>query len=145
VVAEAPGAGSGPNPDGAPGGRRGGPSQEELLAQFDKDGDGQLNETEQAAMRTAMAARIGGQRGPRLSPEERLKRFDKDGDGKLDESEQAAMRAALGGGRSGPARARDDNGARPRGPRGDSAAGDGLGNPSVQPQGEDGKADPKTP
>ena len=89
----------------APGPRPGGSvlSREEMMKQFDKDGDGQLNDTEREAMRTAMAARFGGQGrsgGQRLSREEMLKRYDKNSDGELDESERAAMREATGGGRS---------------------------------------------
>jgi len=83
---------------------RGNLSLEEMLKQFDKDGDGQLNDTEREAMRTAMAARFGGDRtnsGPWLSQEEILKRFDKDGDGKLNEEEMAAMRESFGRGRGG--------------------------------------------
>ncbi|MCX6903551.1 MAG: EF-hand domain-containing protein, partial [Verrucomicrobia bacterium] len=80
----------------------------EMLKQFDKDGDGKLDDTEREAMRAAMAARFGGGPGgdrtnsrPRLSQEELLKRFDKNGDGKLDEEELAALRGSLGGGRVG--------------------------------------------
>ena len=85
-----------------------------MLKQFDKDGDGQLNETERAAMLAAMAGRSGGPRGPRLSQEEILKRFDKDGDGQLNETERAAMRAAMGGGAAGGPGARAEKG-RPKG------------------------------
>jgi HlyD family secretion protein len=88
--------------------KRGNFNPEEMLKQFDKDGDGKLDDTEREAMRTAMAARFGGGPGndrtnsrPRLSQEELLKRFDKDGDGKLNEDELAAMRESLGGGRGG--------------------------------------------
>lgn len=76
---------------------RNAPNPADLLKEFDKDGDGQLNDTEREAMQTAMAARLRSFSGPRLSPEEILKRFDKNGDGELDESERAAMRESLGG------------------------------------------------
>ena len=79
-----------------------------MLKQFDKDGDGKLDDTEREAMRVAAAARFGGGPGgdrtnsrPRLGQEELLKRFDKNGDGKLDEDELAAMRESLGRGRGG--------------------------------------------
>jgi HlyD family secretion protein len=80
-------------------------SREEMLKEFDKDGDGKLNETEREAMRVAMATRFaspgdGRGGGQRVSPEEMLKRFDKNGDGELDDQERAAMREALGRGRS---------------------------------------------
>ena len=74
------------------------PNREEMMKQYDKDGDGELNTEEQQAMRTAMQAlfaKAGRQAGPRLSQEEMIKRFDKDGDGKLDEAETAAMRQAF--------------------------------------------------
>jgi HlyD family secretion protein len=86
-----------PTAQAAPPGR---PDPAELLKQFDKDGDGQLDESEREAMRAAMQSRFG-QGGPRMSREEMLKRFDKDGDGELDDEERAAMREALGGGRGG--------------------------------------------
>lgn len=70
---------------------------EEMMKQFDKNGDGELDEQEREAMRAAMAARGGRGGGPRLSREEMLKRFDKNGDGELDESERAAMRESQGG------------------------------------------------
>jgi HlyD family secretion protein len=89
------GGASAPNRDGR--GRGMGFNREEMLKQFDKDGDGELDESEREAMRSAMGARMGQ---PRLSQEEMLKRFDKNGDGELDESERAAMREAFGGGRT---------------------------------------------
>jgi HlyD family secretion protein len=94
-------------PNGAAGpGRRGGFNPEEMLKQFDRNGDGQLDETEREAMRTAVAARFaqggfgpgGTNAGPgRLSREEMLRQFDKNGDGELDEEERAALRARFGG------------------------------------------------
>jgi HlyD family secretion protein len=83
-------------------GRRGNFNPEEMLKQFDKNGDGELDETEREAMRAAMAARFGqggpggGGGGPRMSREEMLKQFDKNGDGELDDNERAAMRESLG-------------------------------------------------
>ncbi len=87
---------------------RGNLSPDEMVKQFDKNGDGKLDDAEREAMRSAMAARFGGGPGgsrtnsrPRLSQEELVKRFDKNGDGKLDEEELAAMRESLGRGRGG--------------------------------------------
>jgi HlyD family secretion protein len=71
-------------------------SQEEMLKQFDKNGDGQLDESERETLRTTLAARLGGD-GKRPSREDMLKRFDKNGDGQLDDSEREAMRASFGG------------------------------------------------
>ncbi len=88
--------------------KRGGFNPQEMLKQFDKDGDGKLDDTERAAMGAAMMARVGGGPGgdrtnsrPRLSQEELMQRFDKNGDGKLDEDEMVAMRESFGRGRSG--------------------------------------------
>jgi HlyD family secretion protein len=88
--------------------RRVGLSREEMLKQFDKDGDGKLDDTEREAMRNATLARAEGGPGeegnasrPRLSEEELLKRFDKNGNGKLDDDERAAMREGGSRGRGG--------------------------------------------
>ncbi len=97
---------NGPNGDGSR--PRGNFNREEMLKQFDKDGDGKLDDAEREAMRSAVAARFGGggfgdrtNARPRLSQEEMLKRFDRNGDGKLDEEELAAMRESLGRGQGG--------------------------------------------
>lgn len=90
-------------PDGAGAGRRGGGQRggagfdrEAMTRQFDKDGDGQLNEEEQQAMREAMRQRFAAQGGPPGFDREALtKQFDKDGDGQLNEEEQQAMREAM--------------------------------------------------
>lgn len=92
----------GARPDGA---RPGGFNREEFMKQFDKNGDGEIDESEREAMRSAMAARFGGgapdgSGGPpsgMANREDMMKRFDKDGDGKLDDSEREAMRASMGG------------------------------------------------
>ncbi|MBK9137443.1 MAG: efflux RND transporter periplasmic adaptor subunit [Verrucomicrobia bacterium] len=94
--------------EGAP--RRGGFNQEEMIRQYDKDGDGQLNEAEQSAMREAMRARFaqggpGGGGPPGFDREAMMKEFDKDGDGQLSEEERTAMREAMRqrfGGQGGP-------------------------------------------
>jgi hypothetical protein len=95
--------------NGAPGGAApaGGFDPAEFMKQFDKNGDGQIDETEREAIKTAMAARMGGQGGPGggFDREEMVKRFDKNGDGELDDEERTAMRASFGqrapGGRGG--------------------------------------------
>lgn len=70
---------------GGPGGGPGGFNREELIKQFDKDGDGKLSEEEQKAARAQLEERR----------KETLKKFDKDGDGKLNDEERAAMRESL--------------------------------------------------
>jgi hypothetical protein len=138
TAAGAPGAGRETAPGGREGsaGRRGGPNREEMMKQFDKDGNGELDESEREAMRTAMAARFGGSGGqggareggsgerqgqPRLSREEMLKQFDKNGDGELDETERAAMRESFGGSRTNRTeRRRDGEGGRSKAPQGES-------------------------
>lgn len=67
---------------------------QEMMKQFDKDGDGQLSESEREAMRTAMVARGGGAPGG-FDRQAMMKRFDANGDGQLDETERAAMRQAM--------------------------------------------------
>ncbi len=95
------------------GGRRGRPSREELLKQFDKNGDGELDEAESEAMRGAFMARFGGQGGPggpRFNREEMIKRFDKNNDGELNDDERTAMREALRAERGGDSDAPPDRG-----------------------------------
>ncbi|MFO1500933.1 MAG: EF-hand domain-containing protein [Verrucomicrobiota bacterium] len=101
------------------------PSREEMIKQFDKDGDGELSPDEQTAMRTAMQARFarGGRPGAaRPNREEMMKRFDKNADGKLDEDELAAMRASFPGGRD-----------RGRSGRGEATGESGSGQPAPVP------------
>lgn len=77
-------------------------NREEMMKQFDTNGDGELDETERAAMRERFGAgqQQGGQGGqPRFNREEMMKQFDTNGDGELDETERAAMRERFGGGR----------------------------------------------
>ena len=70
VTQQRRGPGGNANAAGGPGGRQRGGGQggppAELLAEFDKDGDGELNDEERSALRTAMRARRGGggQGGP---------------------------------------------------------------------------------
>jgi HlyD family secretion protein len=86
---------------------------EEMLKQYDKDGDGQLSAEERETMRAAFGAQGGGSR---FNREEMLRRFDKDGDGQLSEEERAAMRQGRGG------RSEGREGARPSGPRNSESA-----------------------
>ncbi|MBP86457.1 MAG: hypothetical protein CMJ64_07050 [Planctomycetaceae bacterium] len=84
-----------PGQNGAGQGR---PNPQQVLKQFDKDGDGRLSKQEQAAAREHFAKMRRGQGGnnggQRRIPEEVLKRFDKDGDGKLNDEERAAAMKA---------------------------------------------------
>jgi len=66
-----------PTPPPHPQGQRGHFLSKEMIAKFDKDGDGKLNEEETKAAREAAM----------------MKRFDKDGDGKLNDQEKAAADA----------------------------------------------------
>ena len=68
---------------GGPGGR--GAPTADMLKEFDKDGDGKLNDEERQAMMNARRAQ-----GEKMRAE-REKEFDKDGDGKLNDEERKAM------------------------------------------------------
>lgn len=59
-----------------------------IMQDFDKNGDGTLDETERSAM--AQVNRARAEANPRI-----LRRFDKDRDGKLNDSEWAAARAQV--------------------------------------------------
>ncbi len=122
----------GQTPEGAKPERKGpqGPPAE-VLAKFDKDGDGKLNEEEAKAAREAMQARRKEMEAKfdtdgdgKISEEERkammetrkkeiIAKFDKDGDGQLNDEEKKAARGSFGprpGGQGGP-----------RGPKGPKA------------------------
>ncbi len=60
----------------------------EVVAKYDKDGDGELNEEESAAVKSAQGGKKVGKKRAEI-----LKKFDKDGDGELNKEEQAAVRA----------------------------------------------------
>jgi len=65
-------------------------ARRQMIAAFDKDGDGELSESEQAAMREDFEKK---RQAGRLRL---LKEFDKNGDGEIDGTERDAMRASLG-------------------------------------------------
>jgi hypothetical protein len=82
----------------------------ELVAKFDKDGDGKLSDVEMKAARDArqaeMLKKFDKDGDGKLSPEEMktanearhaemIKRFDKDGDGKLSDDEKKAARESF--------------------------------------------------
>jgi hypothetical protein len=107
----------GPKPErkGPPGG-----PPAEIIAKFDKDGDGKLNDEEAKAAREAMQAKRKEAEAKydkdgdgKLSEDERkammeerkkemIAKFDKDGDGELNEEEKKAAREAMGGRPGGP-------------------------------------------
>jgi Ca2+-binding EF-hand superfamily protein len=68
--------------------------RQEMLKQFDTNGDGQLDETERAAMRERFGRGMPGQEGgaSRTNRQDLMKQFDTNGDGQIDETERAAMR-----------------------------------------------------
>jgi HlyD family secretion protein len=125
--------------EGMPGGRApGGFNPQELLKQYDTNGDGELDETEREAVRAAMQARFAqGGPGGRGNREEMMKRFDKNGDGELDEEERTAMRESFGG--------RGERGERgDRGGRGNRGEGQGQGQGRQRPS-ENGESAPRAP
>lgn len=61
----------------------------ELIAKFDKDGDGKLDEAERKAAREGREEMMAERR------KEMLAKFDKDGDGELNDDEKAAMREEM--------------------------------------------------
>lgn len=83
--------------EGKPGGQRRGPGGEggnrqlppAVLKEFDKDGDGKLNEGESTAAREAMRAKREEMRKKMLAE------FDGNNDGKLDETERKTMREKM--------------------------------------------------
>lgn len=64
-----------------------------LMKRFDKNGDGQLDETERQAARAAVA-QVEAKRPAGPLREEVLRRFDRDGDGQLNDTERAAFEQA---------------------------------------------------
>ncbi|HAV65384.1 MAG TPA: hypothetical protein DCY13_23790 [Verrucomicrobiales bacterium] len=83
-------------------GGTGGSGREEMIKQFDKDGDGELNDEERAAMRSQLQSQFSGDRsGGGFNREAMMKQFDKNGDGTIDDEERAAMRSRFSQGRGG--------------------------------------------
>ncbi|MDQ8192229.1 EF-hand domain-containing protein [Roseibacillus persicicus] len=114
----------------------------EVIAKFDKDGDGKLDEEERKAAREARRAEMEKRRAEmlekfdtdndgKLSPEERkaalIARFDKDGDGVLSEEEKEAIKKEMprgGEGRRPGGKGGEGKGEGPRGKRGPKPAGE---------------------
>jgi HlyD family secretion protein len=153
-----PDASAGPTgtaPDGAGaarrgGGQRGGFDREAMTKQYDKDGDGQLNEEEQQAMRDAMRQRFAAQGGPPGFDREALtKQYDKDGDGQLNDEEQQAMRDAMRqrfggpGGQGGPGGGGGFGGQGGGGGRGTRQGGGGEGGAGAEPGAGRGRSQPE--
>lgn len=88
---------------GKPGANLDGDAKKKIIAKFDKDGDGKLNDTERAVAEEAMKKRLGGDRPEGVDKKALLKKFDKDGDGKLSDEEKRAAKKAMqsGGGKPG--------------------------------------------
>lgn len=78
-----------------PGAALDGEAKKKIVARFDKDGDGKLNEEEKKAAQEQIKKRVGDAGGDGVAKEALLKKFDKDGDGKLSDSERAAAQEAL--------------------------------------------------
>jgi Ca2+-binding EF-hand superfamily protein len=69
--------------------RMGPEMRQKILEQFDKDGDGKLNEDERKAAREAAKARMQDRKGAFIE------KWDTDGDGELNEEERAAVKEAM--------------------------------------------------
>lgn len=63
---------------------------ERVVARFDTNQDGKLDDTERAAAKKAVSERLGGK-----TREDLIKRFDKNGNGTIDDDERAAAKAAV--------------------------------------------------
>jgi EF hand len=68
--------------EGGPG-KKGEARRAEVIKKYDKNNDGQLDDTEKAAMSEDLK---------KTRREAQLKKYDKNGDGKLDDAEKEAMR-----------------------------------------------------
>lgn len=123
----------------------------EIIAKFDKDGDGKLDETERKAAREGrenmmaerrkeMLEKFDTDKDGELSDTERqamreemkkrmLEKFDKDGDGELNDEEKAEARKAMQDRRGGP-----------RGPHGKGKGKDGKGDRKRPGKGGDKEA-----
>jgi Ca2+-binding EF-hand superfamily protein len=91
----------------------------EVIAKFDKDGDGKLNDDEKAEAKAArkkeMLEKFDADKDGKLNDDEKaamreevkkkmLEKFDKDGDGKLNEEERAELRKTMPNHPGGPKR-----------------------------------------
>lgn len=114
----------------------------EVIAKFDKDGDGKLNDDEKAEARAArgereaarkkeMLEKFDADKDGKLNDDEKaamreevkkkiLEKFDKDGDGKLNEEERAELRKTMPNHPGGPKRPKGKG----AGPRPDKGGGD---------------------
>lgn len=69
------------------------PEMTDRMAEFDADGDGQLDENEIATLRSGITERIRERTEARIENQRQTReRFDTDGDGRLDRSEREAAR-----------------------------------------------------
>lgn len=82
--------GPGPRLHRGPGGPRG-PQHAKIMERFDQDKNGQLSDTERAALKQAAAERRSRREQHR---QDVLARFDQDGDGRLDDTERQTMQDA---------------------------------------------------
>lgn len=82
-----------PAENGGPGYREANRVSPELLKRFDRNKDGQLDETERAAARAELA-KMDAKRPAGPLREEVLARYDRDGDGKLNDTERAEFEQA---------------------------------------------------
>ena len=79
----------GGNKGNGPGGKRAGGPLKEMREKFDKDGDGELNETERAELKKEIMKRRDANKA------KILKRFDTDKNGELSSEEKKAARLVL--------------------------------------------------
>lgn len=75
------------------------PNRADVIKQFDRNGDGVLDDTERQAAREVLNARsprrtAGQTNASSPSATELMRRFDQNGDGKIDDAERAAAREA---------------------------------------------------
>ena len=97
--------------------------QADVLAVFDTNSNGQIDEDERAAVRKFFAEQRGG-KGDGGRFKEILKKFDKDGDGKLNDEERAAARKFM-----------QENGG-----KGGRPSRDGKGRPAAEGSADGGKS-----
>lgn len=137
-----------PNPDSQPRQRRGPEFRQQMIEEFDADGDGQLSEEERQTARQTMRERRRSQDGqarPRgaqgrggpgamRDPNALFDQYDADGDGKLSREEFLELSNALRG-RGGPPESRPRDGRGPR--RGPPPAAGAPDRPGPPPEARD--------